>query len=77
MKHCPNCSRQVDDAALVCNHCGREWRTGVTPSAVDRPSGTTEDQATAGPDWPWWWLAAIVISGLLITQCYYVRQVMH
>ena len=77
MKRCPHCSGEMDDAALVCNHCGRDCTTGVNLSAVDRPAGTTQDQTTAGPDWPWWWLAAIVVSGLLMTQCYFVRQVMH
>ena len=73
MKLCPYCSRQMEDAAVVCNHCGRDWKTGVGPSTAE----TTQVPATAGPLWPWACLAAILVSGMLIANCYFMQQVMH
>ena len=32
MKLCPYCSKEMELAALVCQHCGRDWKTGVSHS---------------------------------------------
>ena len=81
MKLCPYCSGEMEDAAVVCNHCGRDWKTGLGPSTAETTQGpsaeTTQVPATAGPLWPWACLAAILVSGMLITNCYFMQQVMH
>jgi hypothetical protein len=30
MKLCPYCSGEMEDAATVCQHCGRDWKSGVS-----------------------------------------------
>ena len=81
MKLCPYCSGEMDDAALVCSLCGRDWKTGVGPltteNTVAPSSETTQVPATAGPLWPWACLAAVLISGMLVYTCVKVQQVMH
>jgi hypothetical protein len=45
MKLCPYCSREMEDAATICQHCGRDWKTGVSHVAqvepVQRPTINT------------------------------------
>ena len=33
MRLCPYCSREVADAAVICQHCGRDWKSGVSHGA--------------------------------------------
>jgi hypothetical protein len=35
MKLCPYCSKEMELAALVCPHCERDWKTGVSHREVD------------------------------------------
>jgi uncharacterized membrane protein YvbJ len=39
MKLCPYCSSEMDNDAIVCQHCGRDWRSGV--SVLHRASYAT------------------------------------
>ena len=82
MKLCPYCSGEMEDTAVVCNDCGRDWKTGVGPSTTENTvalssSQTIQVPAKAGPLWPWACLAAVLVSGMLVFTCAKVQQVMH
>lgn len=34
MKRCPFCAEEIQDAAIVCKHCGRDLASGPSPQTV-------------------------------------------
>src|SRR5687767_6928893 len=49
MKRCPHCAEEIQDAALVCKHCGRD----VTPDGVRRTAARWGVMKQAERDSTW------------------------
>jgi len=74
MKLCPYCSKEMELSALVCTHCGRDWKSGAgaAPEVFLRQPSPTE---TPGPAWPWWCLAVILIVVLVGGFCVLIPDI--
>ena len=45
MKLCPYCSKEMELAAIVCQQCGRDWKTGVS----HRHTAESQDRSSTSP----------------------------
>ena len=54
VKQCPYCAKDMERDAMVCQHCGRDWKTGVSQNE-DRELdkiGTSDNTSTPRPRRP-------------------------
>jgi len=48
VKLCPYCSGEMEDAVTICQHCGRDWRTGASRFAPVQHIPRTTSSAASG-----------------------------
>lgn len=73
MKLCPYCSGEMDNASVICQHCGRDWRSGVQvhPPPQTDPARPTSSWAeiTSSENKVLWRFLVVVAVALFLSSC--------
>ena len=66
MKLCPYCTKEMELSALVCPHCGRDWKTGAgaAPEVIPRQPRPTETPGAKAA--AFWWCVAVILIVVLV-----------
>lgn len=64
MKTCPYCAEEIQDAAAVCKHCGRDLKTGATQVQLVAPKKRTSPLA-----WGCLGLILLTVLMMIVGQC--------
>lgn len=64
MKKCPYCAEDIQDAAIVCKHCGRDLKAGVSQVQIVQPPAKTSPAAMGCLG-----LIVFVVLIVIIGQC--------
>ena len=51
LKQCPYCAKDMERDAMVCQHCGRDWKTGVAQNE-DRELDKISTSDNVSSSWP-------------------------
>lgn len=65
MKKCPHCAEEIQDAAVVCKHCGRDLATGAKP--IQTVAILPEKKKTSVAAWGCLTVIALFVFGLIIS----------
>jgi uncharacterized membrane protein YvbJ len=66
MKTCPYCAESIQDAAVVCKHCGRDL-TGKAPAVVKVRQA---DWISTTAKWGVTIFLILIVGGMLVQACF-------